>query len=111
MDGIYFDYFTNHTSDCFNTDHGHPIAGGDYWSQGVHGLYEEVRAECKKLNPEFMLCAEDTAEWCIDVVDTVHTGVGLLQRARLPRRVSWVHAGIRRRSRTVVHRRRSGGGG
>jgi hypothetical protein len=74
VDGIYFDYFTNHTEDCFNTDHGHPIAGGDYWSQGVHGLYEEVRAECKKLNPEFMLCAEDTAEWCIDVVDTVHTG-------------------------------------
>ncbi len=74
VDGIYFDYFTNHTSDCFNTDHGHPIAGGNYWSQGVHGLYEEVRAECKKLNPEFMLCAEDTAEWCIDVVDSVHTG-------------------------------------
>ena len=72
--GIYFDYFTNHTEDCFNTDHGHPIAGGDYWCQGVHGLYEQVRAECKKLNPEFMLCAEDTAEWCIDVVDSVHTG-------------------------------------
>ena len=74
VDGIYFDYFTNHTEDCFNKDHGHPIAGGDYWSKGVHELYEQVRTECKSLNPEFMLCAEDTAEWCIDVVDTVHTG-------------------------------------
>ena len=29
-DGIYFDYFTNHTEDCFNTDHGHPIAGATF---------------------------------------------------------------------------------
>ena len=73
-DGIYFDYFTNHTEDCFNTDHGHPIAGGDFWSSGVHGLYEQVRRECKKLNPELMLCGEETAEWCIDVLDTTHSG-------------------------------------
>ena len=74
VDGIYFDYFTNHTEDCFNTDHGHPIAGGDFWSSGVHGLYEQVRRECKKLNPELMLCGEESAEWCIDVLDTTHTG-------------------------------------
>ena len=74
VDGIYFDYFTNHTEDCFNTDHGHPIAGGDYWSNGVHGLYEQVRRECKKLNPEFMMCGEDAAEYCIDVLDTAHSG-------------------------------------
>jgi hypothetical protein len=74
VDGIYFDYFTNHTEDCFNTDHGHPIAGGDFWSSGVHGLYEQVRRECKKLNPELMLCGEETAEWCIDVLDTTHSG-------------------------------------
>jgi hypothetical protein len=72
--GIYFDYFTNHEDDCFNEDHGHPVGGGDYWSQGVHGLYEEARAECKKLNPEAMICGEMTAEWCIDVLDTMHTG-------------------------------------
>ena len=74
VDGVYFDYFTNHTEDCFNEDHGHPIAGGNYWSNGVHGLYEQVRRECRKLNPELMLCGEDTAEWCIDVLDTMHTG-------------------------------------
>ena len=74
VDGVYFDYFTNHTEDCFNENHGHPIAGGNYWSNGVHGLYEQVRRECRKLNPEFMLCGEDTAEWCIDVLDTMHTG-------------------------------------
>ena len=74
VSGLYFDYFTNHTEDCFNTDHGHPIAGGDYWSKAVHGLLEEVRRECQKLDPETMISAEHTAEWCIDVVDTSHTG-------------------------------------
>jgi hypothetical protein len=74
VDGIYFDYFTNHTEDCFNKDHGHSIAGGDYWSSGVHGLYEQVRRECKELNPDVMLCGEDAAEWCIDVLDTMYSG-------------------------------------
>jgi len=72
--GIYFDYFTNHTEDCFNKEHGHPIAGGDYWSKSVHELYEQVRTECKKLDPDVMLCGEDSAEWCIDVLDTMHSG-------------------------------------
>ncbi len=74
VSGLYFDYFTNHTEDCFNTDHGHAIAGGDYWAKAVHGQYEDVRRECKKLDPEIMISAEDAAEWCIDVVDTVHSG-------------------------------------
>ena len=74
VSGLYFDYFTNHTEDCFNTDHGHAIAGGDYWTKAVHGLLEEVRTECQKLDPETMISAEHTAEWCIDVVDTSHTG-------------------------------------
>ncbi len=69
VDGIYFDYFTVHTTDCFNPDHGHPLGGGNYWTRGVHGLYEQVRTQCQKLNPEVMLCGEDAAEWCIDVLD------------------------------------------
>ncbi len=74
VSGLYFDYFTNHTEDCFNTDHGHDIAGGDYWTKAVHGLLEEVRTKCQELDPETMISAEHTAEWCIDVVDTSHTG-------------------------------------
>ena len=70
VDGVYFDFLTIHTSDCYNKDHGHAICGGDYWTKAVHGLYEEVRALAKELNPEAMITGEDVAEYCIDVHDT-----------------------------------------
>ena len=73
-DGVYFDYFTCHCNDCFVKEHGHPIAGGNYWTKSVHGLYERVRAEIKKLNSDSMLCGEDLGEWCIDVLDASYTG-------------------------------------
>ena len=73
VDGIYFDFLTIHTSDCHNKDHGHAICGGNYWTQAVHGLYEECRALAKELNPEAMLTGEDVAEYCIDVHDTFLT--------------------------------------
>ena len=70
VDGMYFDWLSINTHDCFNPAHGHPIAGGNFWTKSVHDLYEQVRAECKKLNPEFLLTGEDIAEYCIDVQDT-----------------------------------------
>ena len=69
VDGVYFDYLTMHNSDCFNAGHGHPLGGGNYWARGVHGLYEQVREQCRKLNPEVMLCGEGAGEWTIDVLD------------------------------------------
>ena len=74
LDGVYFDYFTIHCSDCFVEEHGHPIAGGNYWTQGVHGLYERVRRELKAVNPDAMMCGEDAAEWVIDVLDACYQG-------------------------------------
>jgi len=70
VDGVYFDFLTIHTGDCFKRAHGHPIAGGNYWTQAVHGLYEECRALGKRLNPDFMMTGEDVAEYCLDVQDT-----------------------------------------
>lgn len=70
VDGVYFDFLTIHTGDCYNPAHGHPIAGGNYWTKAVHGLYEECREAGRKLNPDFMMTGEDPAEYCIDVHDT-----------------------------------------
>jgi len=70
--GIYFDYFTVHKIDCWDQDHGHPIAGGNYWTKSVHELYEQVRSECRKMDPQLMFCGENVAEWCIDVLDTCY---------------------------------------
>jgi len=70
MDGIYFDFLTHMTCDCYNPDHGHPIGGGNFWAKSVRGLYGQVRREIKKLNPNAMLTAEDWTEWTIDLLDT-----------------------------------------
>ncbi|MFH0965434.1 MAG: DUF6259 domain-containing protein [Planctomycetota bacterium] len=74
LDGVYFDYFSVHCADCFVKSHGHPIGGGNYWTKSVHELYERIREECHKINPEAMFCGENVAEWCIDVLDTSYTG-------------------------------------
>jgi hypothetical protein len=74
VSGVYIDYLSNHNADCFNKEHGHPIAGGNYWSRSVHSLYEHIRRGCKELDPEAMLSGEMAAEWCIDVLDTMHSG-------------------------------------
>jgi hypothetical protein len=74
VSGVYIDYLSNHNADCFNKEHGHAIAGGNYWSRGVHSLYEHIRRGCKELDPEVMLSGEMAAEWCIDVLDTMHSG-------------------------------------
>jgi len=72
MDGIYYDYFTAHCKDCFVKEHGHAIAGGNYWTKSVHDLYEYVRTECRKVKPDILLCGENVGEWCIDVLDTFY---------------------------------------
>jgi len=74
LDGIYYDYFTTHCNDCFVKEHGHAIAGGNYWTKSVHDLYEYVRTECRKVKPDILLCGENVGEWCIDVLDTFYEG-------------------------------------
>ncbi|MEK7281175.1 MAG: DUF6259 domain-containing protein, partial [Chloroflexota bacterium] len=70
LDGWYFDYFTIHNVNCFNPDHGHPIAGGNYWTQSVRKLYGRIRSELKAINPDVMMTGEDNAEFVIDLLDT-----------------------------------------
>ena len=71
--GVYFDYFSDHMNDCHNPNHGHAVAGGDYWSRGVHDLYQQVRDTVHKIDPEAMFCGENPAEFCIDVLDGDYT--------------------------------------
>ncbi|MEI8012839.1 MAG: DUF6259 domain-containing protein, partial [Candidatus Omnitrophota bacterium] len=70
IDGWYIDFLTNHTGDCFKTDHGHPIAGGNHWTKSVRDIYGRLRREIKALNPDGMLTAEANVEWVIDLLDT-----------------------------------------
>lgn len=69
LDGWYLDFLTIHTSDCFNPNHGHPIAGGNYWTQSIRKLYSRLRSELKAINPDVMMTGEDNAEFVIDLFD------------------------------------------
>ena len=71
--GVYFDYFSDHLSDCHNPNHGHAMAGGDYWSRGVHELYKQLRDTVHKIDPEAMFCGEGPAEFALDVLDAQYT--------------------------------------
>ncbi len=68
--GIYYDYVTVHLDDCSSESHGHAIGGGNWANSAVRDFYSLIRTECRKLNPDFMMCGEDWAEWCIDLLDT-----------------------------------------
>ncbi len=70
FDGIYYDFLTIHTTDCFNPAHGHPIAGGNFWTSSVRRLYADCRRELKKLRPDAMMTAEDNSEYVIDLLDS-----------------------------------------
>ena len=73
--GVYFDYFSSHLHDCFSPNHGHALGGGNYWTSGVHDLYQQVRETVHKVDPEAMFCGEDLAEFCIDVLDADYTSI------------------------------------
>ncbi len=83
--GIYYDYLTVQLDDCFSSEHGHAIGGGHWANKAIREFYSLMRSECRKLNPDFMLCGEDWTEWCIDLLDTsldyayVHTDAPLMQ--------------------------------
>ena len=70
VDGWYFDFLTIHTADCFNREHGHPLAGGNFWTRSVRDLYTRLRTELKAVNPDVMMTGEDNAEFVIDLLDT-----------------------------------------
>ena len=72
--GMYYDFLTFNVTDCYNKEHAHAICGGDYWARGVHGFYELMRTEGKKLDPEAMFTGEGVGEFCIDVLDTFLCG-------------------------------------
>ncbi len=70
FDGVYYDFFTIHTMDCFNKTHGHPISGGNFWTSSIRKCYTQCRAELKKIRPDVMMTGEDNAEFVIDLLDT-----------------------------------------
>ena len=70
VDGVYFDFLTAQFGDCYDTDHGHAVGGGNFWTASTRAYYKQMRDQIKRLNPDTLLTGEHNAEWTIDILDT-----------------------------------------
>ncbi len=68
-DGLYLDQLTGHPYLCFDPDHGHPLGGGDHFSQGVRQICRAARKALVEKCPEGILFGENTSEAYNDLVD------------------------------------------
>ena len=68
---------------CFSDKHGHPPGGGNWSAQAIYKIFDEVRREGKKRDPNFAWSMEEPGEFFIPVLDTYHARD--YQQGRWPR--------------------------
>jgi len=70
VDGAYFDLSgVGNPFDCYATNHGHPIGSGAWMTEGKIKLLHDAREEARKVNPDFILITEGTADAWAGTVD------------------------------------------
>ncbi|MCX7885688.1 MAG: DUF6259 domain-containing protein [Verrucomicrobiae bacterium] len=57
---------------CYSFKHGHPPGGGNWCAMALYKLFDEIRREGKRRNPDFAWSIEEPAEFFIPVLDTYH---------------------------------------
>jgi hypothetical protein len=64
VDGVYIDQIAAAAPAlCYDEDHGHPLGGGSWWTEGGYWpLLGQLREELHALSPEKMITTECTAE-------------------------------------------------
>ncbi|MFO8082676.1 MAG: DUF6259 domain-containing protein [Armatimonadota bacterium] len=63
VDGVYMDQVAAARPRlCFDPDHGHPLAGGGWWTEGYWRLLERIQADIADVSAEKMLTTESNAE-------------------------------------------------
>jgi len=75
-DGIYYDQVDAYHMECGDPSHGHPLGGGNSWTEGVRELYARVRRESLAAGKKIVFSSEFWTERYIDQVN-----VPLQQRA------------------------------
>lgn len=58
---------------CYSASHGHAPGGGTWCSDALYKLFDEIRREGKKRDPNFAFAIEEPGEFFIPVLDTCHT--------------------------------------
>lgn len=89
FDGVYLDSFGKGSAECFATNHGHPIGGGNTGIAGQREMAKRVFEAIRKINPDAVLSGEDPIEAFRDVLQ-VHLLSSNLWPGYLPLyRVIW----------------------
>jgi hypothetical protein len=73
---------------CYHPNHPHPPGGGNWCSQALYRLFEEIRREGKANDPDFAFAIEEPGEFYLPVLDTYHARD--LHQGRWPRSGSGV---------------------
>ncbi|MBU0755880.1 MAG: hypothetical protein KJ645_12120, partial [Planctomycetes bacterium] len=68
-DGMFWDYWTGFNQPCYNSAHGHPLGGGDYYIQGKLTQAENTLNQVRQLpgKESWFICSEFVNEFFIDV--------------------------------------------
>ena len=67
--GVYLDSFGKGAPECFATDHGHPLGGGNTVISGQRALVKRVREAVRVADREAILSGEDPIEAFRDLLD------------------------------------------
>ncbi|MEP6668686.1 MAG: DUF6259 domain-containing protein [Chthoniobacter sp.] len=67
--GVYLDSFGKGAPECFATDHGHPVGGGNTVISGQRALVQRVREAVRAADHEAILSGEDPIEAFRDLLD------------------------------------------
>ena len=66
VDGIYLDQLTTSGvgmwAMCYDRTHGHPLCGGNWWSQAAGEYVDLVRAACRRKDPQVIFTSEGICE-------------------------------------------------
>ena len=57
---------------CYSDKHGHPQGGGTWSARAIYKLFDDIRREGKRRNPDFAWSIEEPGEFFIPVLDTYH---------------------------------------
>ncbi|MEI6424919.1 MAG: DUF6259 domain-containing protein, partial [Lentisphaerota bacterium] len=68
-DGIYMDSFGKGAEECFATNHGHPVGGGNTVVSGQRAMAHELRDNIRRINPEAIMGGEGSSENYADILD------------------------------------------
>lgn len=55
---------------CYNTEHGHPIGYSAEISDAYCSILDDIRTQCRDINPDFIISIEEPCEYYIPYIDT-----------------------------------------